>query len=63
MDVFWVVVGRLRMDRVMITLTIKAGVTSETLANLYQSTRCYNPQDSHLQGVKACTKRDLAKKK
>jgi hypothetical protein len=28
---------------------MEAGRTSETLVNLYQTTRCYNPEDSNLQ--------------
>jgi hypothetical protein len=27
---------------------MEAARTSETLVNLYQTTRCYNPEDSHL---------------
>jgi hypothetical protein len=26
---------------------MEAARTSETLVNLYQTTRCYNPEDSH----------------
>jgi hypothetical protein len=40
MAVFWVVA---------IALMMEAARTSETLVNFYQSTRCYNPEDSHLQ--------------
>jgi hypothetical protein len=32
----------------MIALMMEAARTSETLVNLYQTTRCYNPEDSHL---------------
>jgi hypothetical protein len=30
---------------------MEAARTSETLVQLYQTTRCYNPEDSHLQTV------------
>jgi hypothetical protein len=33
----------------MIALTMEAVQTSETLVNSHQSTRRYNPEDSHLQ--------------
>jgi hypothetical protein len=38
MDVFWVV----------IVLIMEAASTSETFVNFYQTTRRYNPEDSHL---------------
>jgi hypothetical protein len=34
--------------RVLIVLVIEAASTSETSVNLYQTTRRYNPEDSHL---------------
>jgi hypothetical protein len=33
----------------LITLMMDAASTSETLVNFYQTTRCSNPEDSHLQ--------------
>jgi hypothetical protein len=39
MAVFWVVA---------IALMMEAARTSETLVNFYQTTRRYNPEDSHL---------------
>jgi hypothetical protein len=33
------------------TLMIDAVQSSETLVNLYQSTQCYNPEDSNLQWI------------
>jgi hypothetical protein len=41
MAVFWVVAP-------IIALMMEAARTSETLANFYQTTRRYNPEDSHL---------------
>jgi hypothetical protein len=32
----------------LIVLMMEAAITSETLVNLYQTTRRYNPKDSHL---------------
>jgi hypothetical protein len=40
MAVFWVVAR--------IALMMEAARTSETLVNFYQTTRRYNPEDSHL---------------
>jgi hypothetical protein len=33
----------------LIALMMEAASTSETLVNFYQTARCYNPEDSHLQ--------------
>jgi hypothetical protein len=41
--VFWVVA-----PCSLITLMMEAARTSETLVNFYQTTRRYNPEDSHL---------------
>jgi hypothetical protein len=32
----------------LITMTLEAEITSETSVNVYQATRCNNPEDSHL---------------
>jgi hypothetical protein len=34
-----------------IALMMEAARTSETSVNFYQTTRCYNPEDSHIQSV------------
>jgi hypothetical protein len=33
--------------KMAIALMMEAARTSETLVQLYQTTRCYNPEDSH----------------
>jgi hypothetical protein len=43
MAVFWVVV-----PCSLVALMMEAARTSETLVNFYQTTRRYNPKDSHL---------------
>jgi 16S rRNA C1402 (ribose-2'-O) methylase RsmI len=44
MAVFWVVAPM----RALIALMMEAARTSETLVSFYQTTRRYNPKDSHL---------------
>jgi hypothetical protein len=44
MAVFWVVAP----CSLAIALMMEAARTSETLVNFYQTTRRYNPEDSHL---------------
>jgi hypothetical protein len=41
MAVFWVVA-------IIIAMMMEAARTSETLVNFYQTTRRYNPEDSHV---------------
>jgi hypothetical protein len=56
MAVFWVVAPcslvdvyqRFRGPCCLITLMMEAVRTSETMVNFYQTTRRYNPEDSHL---------------
>jgi hypothetical protein len=55
MAVFWVVVpcslvvsNRFHARGLLIALMMEAAMTSETLVNFYQTTRRYNPEDSHL---------------
>jgi hypothetical protein len=40
--------GDHRSEYVIIAVMIEATSTSETKVNFYQTTRCYNPEDSHL---------------
>jgi hypothetical protein len=44
MAVFWVVASIIRA----IALMMEAARTSETLVNVYQTTRRYNPENNHL---------------
>jgi hypothetical protein len=48
MAVFWVVApcSLVEIYIAIIALVMKAARTSETLVNFYQTTRCYNPEDS-----------------
>jgi hypothetical protein len=39
----------IRAMSLLIALMMEAARTSETLVNFYQTTRRYNPEDSHLQ--------------
>jgi hypothetical protein len=53
MAVVWVVaqcslVEVYQRFRVLIALMTEAARTSETLVNFYQTTRRYNPEDSHI---------------
>jgi hypothetical protein len=47
MAVFWVVAPCSLVD-LLIALMMEAARTSGTLVNFYQTTRRYNPEDSHL---------------
>jgi hypothetical protein len=40
--------GNLTVQEDIIALMMEAARTSETLVNFYQTTRRYNPEDSHL---------------
>jgi hypothetical protein len=50
MAVFWVVAPHSLVEvyQRFIALMMEAARTSETLVNFYQTTRRYNPEDSHL---------------
>jgi hypothetical protein len=41
----------IRAMSMSIALMMEAATTSETLVNFYQTTRCYNPEDSHLKAI------------
>jgi hypothetical protein len=45
MAVFWDVAACSRVD---IAVMMEAVSTSETSVNIYQTSRCYNPEDSNL---------------
>jgi hypothetical protein len=42
--------NRFHARGLLIALMMEAARTSETLVNFYQTTRRYNPEDSHLHG-------------
>jgi hypothetical protein len=48
MVVFWVAAPCSLVEFYLITLMMEAVSTSETTINYYQTTRRYNPEDSHL---------------
>jgi hypothetical protein len=50
MAVFWIV-APCSLVEVRFALMMGAARTSETLVNFYQTTRRYNPEDSHLHGL------------
>jgi hypothetical protein len=52
--VFWVVALCSLVE--LIALMMEAARSSETLVNFYQTARCYNPEDSHLQTIQNLTK-------
>jgi hypothetical protein len=48
MAVFWVVAPCSLVEVYQVSLMMEAARTSETLADFCQTTRRYNPEDSHL---------------
>jgi hypothetical protein len=46
------ITARFLSPGLLIALMMEAARSSETLVNFYQTTRCYNPEDSNLQTSK-----------
>jgi hypothetical protein len=46
------ITARFLSPGLLIALMMEAARTSETLVNFYQTTRCSNPEDSHLRYIK-----------
>jgi hypothetical protein len=63
MAVFWVValcsLVEVYRRYELIALMMKAANTSEALVNFYQTTRCYNQEDSQLHGENSYQQRGL----
>jgi 7-cyano-7-deazaguanine synthase in queuosine biosynthesis len=55
MAVFWVEAPCSLVSKLLIALMMEAARTSETLVKLYQTTRCFNPEDSHRHCISCCS--------